>query len=121
VLLAVHRSYLNVLQPLMSRIHAMAHITGGGIPGNLDRALPAHLDAVVETSAWDIPTVFRVLEEAGGVERAEMFRAFNQGVGMIVITDTPGAEAVRDLAAKTGVDSWIIGTTRPGSGRVHLV
>jgi phosphoribosylformylglycinamidine cyclo-ligase len=121
VLLAVHRSYLNVLQPLLPRIHAMAHITGGGIPGNLDRALPPHLDAVVETSAWDIPAVFRVLEDAGGVERAEMFRAFNQGVGMIVITDTSGAEAVRDLAAKASVDSWIIGSTRPGSGRVHLV
>jgi phosphoribosylformylglycinamidine cyclo-ligase len=121
VLLAVHRSYLAVLRPLLPRIHAMAHITGGGIPGNLDRALPAHLDAVVETSAWEIPSVFRVLEEAGGVERAEMFRAFNQGVGMIVITDTSGAAAVRDLAAQAGVDSWIIGHTRPGAGRVHLV
>jgi phosphoribosylformylglycinamidine cyclo-ligase len=121
VLLAVHRSYLPILKPVLGRIHAMAHITGGGIPGNLDRALPPHLDAVVETASWELPSLFRVLEEAGRVERAEMFRAFNQGVGMIVITDTSGAAAVRDLAAKAGVDSWVIGHTRPGSGRVHLV
>jgi phosphoribosylformylglycinamidine cyclo-ligase len=121
VMLAVHRSYLSILQPVLPRIHAMAHITGGGIPGNLDRALPPHLDAVVETSAWEIPSVFRVLEDAGKVERAEMFRAFNMGVGMIVITDTASASVIRDLAATAGVESWIVGHTRPGSGRVHLV
>ncbi|MCL4212875.1 MAG: phosphoribosylformylglycinamidine cyclo-ligase [Gemmatimonadales bacterium] len=121
VLLAVHRSYLPILRPVLPRVHAMAHITGGGIPGNLDRALPPHLDAVVEMASWEIPPLFRVLEEAGKVERAEMYRAFNQGVGMIVITDTSGASAVRDLAGKAGVDSWIIGHTRPGTGRVQLV
>lgn len=121
VLLAVHRSYLPILRPVLGRVHAMAHITGGGIPGNLDRALPSHLDAVVETKSWEIPSLFQVLEKAGQVERAEMFRAFNQGVGMIVITDTSGASAVRDLAGKAGVDSWIIGHTRPGTGRVQLV
>lgn len=121
VLLAVHRSYLAVLAPVLPRIHAMAHITGGGIPGNLDRALPPTLDAVVETAAWNIPSVFRVLEEAGKVERAEMYRAFNMGVGMIVIADASGADTVRDLASKAGVDSWVIGHTRPGTGRVHLV
>lgn len=121
VMLAVHRSYLSILQSVLPRIHAMAHITGGGIPGNLDRALPPHLDAVVETSAWEIPSVFRVLEAAGQVERAEMFRAFNMGVGMIVITDTASASVIRDLAGKAGVESWTVGHTRPGSGRVHLV
>ena len=121
VLLAIHRSYLSILGPALQQIHAMAHITGGGIPGNLDRALPPNIDAVVEMASWEIPAVFRVLESAGGVERAEMYRAFNQGVGMIVITDTHSAEAVRDLATRGGVDSWVIGHTRFGSGRVHLV
>lgn len=121
VMLAVHRSYLPILRGVLGHIHAMAHITGGGIPGNLDRALPSHLDAVVEMKSWDIPGTFRVLEEAGGVDRMEMYRAFNMGVGMIVITDTAGAAKVRDLASKAGVDNWIIGHTRPGSGRVHLV
>ena len=121
VLLAVHRSYLPVLEPALGTISAMAHITGGGIPGNLDRALPAHLDAVVETKAWEVPPLFRVLESAGNVERAEMYRAFNMGVGMIVIADTAGAARVRDLAGQAGVESWTIGRIRPGSGRVHLL
>ncbi len=121
VMLAVHRSYLNVLAPALGHIHAMAHITGGGIPGNLDRALPSQTDAVVEMKSWEIPSVYRVLEDAGRVDRSEMYRAFNMGVGMIVITDTVGAAVVRDLASKAGVDNWIIGHTRPGSGRVHLV
>ena len=99
----------------------MAHITGGGIPGNLDRALPPHLDAVVEMKSWEIPSVFRVLEEAGKVDRAEMYRAFNMGIGMIVMTDTAGALKIRDLATQAGVDNWIVGHTRPGTGRVHLV
>lgn len=121
VLLAVHRSYLPVLGGVLDRIHAMAHITGGGIPGNLDRALPSNIDAVVETTSWEIPGLFRVLESAGGVERSEMYRAFNMGVGMVVITDTASAVHIRDVATSAGVANWIIGHTRPGSGRVHLV
>jgi phosphoribosylformylglycinamidine cyclo-ligase len=121
VLLAVHRSYLGALGPALRHVHAMAHITGGGIPGNLDRALPPHLDAVVEMASWEIPPHFGVLEEAGEVERAEMYRAFNMGVGMVVMTDTAGAVHIRDIASSAGVESWIIGHTRPGSGRVHLV
>lgn len=121
VMLAVHRSYLPILGGALDRIHAMAHITGGGIPGNLDRALPSHCDAVVETSSWEIPPLFRVLEQAGQVDRAEMFRAFNMGVGMIVITDTASASYIRDLASQAGVASWTIGHIRSGTGRVHLV
>ena len=121
VMLAVHRSYLPILGGALDRIHAMAHITGGGIPGNLDRALPSHCDAVVETSSWEIPPLFRVLEQAGQVDRAEMYRAFNMGVGMIVITDTAGASYIRDLASQAGVASWNIGHIRSGTGRVHLV
>jgi phosphoribosylformylglycinamidine cyclo-ligase len=121
VMLAVHRSYLPILGKVLADVHAMAHITGGGIPGNLDRALPPHLDAVVDMSSWEIPSVFRVLEEAGKVDRAEMYRAFNMGVGMIVMADTAGARKLRDLATQAGVDNWIVGHTRPGTGRVHLV
>ena len=64
VLLAVHRSYLALMKPVLANIHAMAHITGGGLPGNLNRALPPTLDAVVDTTSWEIPNVFRQL--AGG-------------------------------------------------------
>ncbi|MDQ8153524.1 MAG: phosphoribosylformylglycinamidine cyclo-ligase [Gemmatimonadota bacterium] len=120
VLLAVHKSYLKALAPVRGVIHAMAHITGGGLPGNLDRSLPATLDADVDTTSWDVPNVFRVLAEAGGVSRDEMFRAFNMGVGMVVITDEQGAQAVRTSAAAAGVESWELGRVVPGTGRVNL-
>ncbi|HEY5492206.1 MAG TPA: phosphoribosylformylglycinamidine cyclo-ligase [Gemmatimonadaceae bacterium] len=120
VLLAVHRSYLAALAPVRAQIHAMAHITGGGLPGNLDRALPPTLDAVIDTNSWDVPNVFRVLEEAGGVARAEMFRAFNMGVGMVVITDAEGAGQVRASATSAGVESWMLGEIAEGTGQVIL-
>jgi len=120
VLLAVHRSYLKALAPVRGVIHAMAHITGGGLPGNLDRSLPPTLDAVVDTSTWDVPNVFRVLGEAGGVARDEMFRAFNMGVGMVVITDAPGAAQVCASATAAGVESWMLGEVVAGTGRVIL-
>src|SRR5205085_482434 len=87
VLLTVHRSYLAAVRPILPRIHAMAHITGGGLPGNLNRALPSDLDAIVDCASWRVPNVFRQLQQAGGVERGEMFRTFNMGVGMVVIAD----------------------------------
>lgn len=120
VLLAVHRSYLKALAPVRGVIHAMAHITGGGLPGNLDRSLPPTLDAVVDTASWQVPNVFRVLGEAGGVARDEMFRAFNMGVGMVVITDASGAAQVRASATAAGVESWMLGEVVAGTGRVIL-
>jgi len=120
VLLSVHRSYLACLRPVLDRIHAMAHITGGGLPGNLNRALPDTLDADVDTGTWTIPNIFRVLEEAGKVPRPEMYRAFNMGVGMVVITTQ---EHVRDILARAtacGIDAWEIGAVVPGSGTVQL-
>ena len=120
VLLAVHRSYLQSLRPVLGRVHAMAHITGGGIPGNLNRALPPSLDAAVDTSTWEIPNVFRQLAAAGRVDRDEMFRAFNMGVGMVVIGPEAAADDVIAAAARSGVNAWRIGGVRPGSGRVIL-
>jgi len=120
VMLAVHRSYLRALAPVRGAIHAMAHITGGGLPGNLDRSLPPSLDAEVDLASWEVPNVFRVLGEAGGVPRDEMFRAFNMGVGMVVITDDAGAAQVRASATAAGVDNWMLGRVIPGSGRVIL-
>jgi len=120
VLLQVHRSYLAALQPVLGEIHAMAHITGGGVPGNLDRALPENADAIVDTASWTIPNVFQVLEHAGGVARDEMFRAFNMGVGMVVITDARSTDTVMASARSAGVDAWQLGRVVPGSGKVSL-
>ena len=119
-MLTVHRSYLGSLRPLLSRVHAMAHITGGGLPGNLNRALPATLDAIVETATWSVPNVFEQLQRAGGVERDEMFRTFNMGVGMVVIlAESYADDAVAHLNAAGG-RAWRVGRVARGSGRVIL-
>jgi phosphoribosylformylglycinamidine cyclo-ligase len=120
VLLAVHRSYLRTLAPVLHVTHAMAHITGGGLPGNVSRALPEMLDAVVDTSSWVVPNEFQVLQRAGGVSREEMFRAFNMGVGMVVITDARSADAVMASARAAGVDAWLAGRVVRGNGSVIL-
>jgi phosphoribosylformylglycinamidine cyclo-ligase len=120
VLLAEHKSYLSALKPVLSRVHALAHITGGGLLENLDRALPKKLDAVVETSSWQRPNVFRVLQEAGNVAAAEMYRTFNMGVGMVVICAPSDADAVLSAVSGAGLAGWVLGSLREGSGAVIL-
>ena len=120
VLLAVHRSYLRPLSPVLDVTHAMAHITGGGLPGNVNRALPDTCDAVIETGSWVVPNQFQVLQRAGDVSRDEMFRTFNMGVGMVVITEARSADAVISSARAAGVEAWIAGQVVRGSGNVIL-
>lgn len=120
VLLAVHRSYLRALAPALGKISAMAHITGGGLPGNLDRALPATLDAQIDSGTWEIPPVFTALQEAGKIARDEMFRVFNMGVGMVAIAPAAAADEIIGAARVAGTTGWIIGDVRPGSGEVVI-
>lgn len=119
-LLAVHRSYLALLRPVLSSVHAMAHITGGGLPGNLNRVLPQTADAVVETGSWELPNLFRVLADGGAVSPDEMFRAFNMGVGMVVISSATESSHIQRHAAAQGVQAWTMGVVARGSGKVVL-
>ncbi len=120
VLLRIHRSYLAAIRPVLGKIHALAHITGGGLPGNLNRALTPALDAIVDTKSWKVPNVFEVLGSAGRVERDEMFRAFNMGVGAVVVTAEEDADAVVGAAAGAGVGAWKLGEVVSGTGTVRL-
>lgn len=120
VLLTVHRSYVSALRPVLDRVHAMAHITGGGIPGNLNRVLPSGLDAVVDTASWEVPAVFEAIERAGEVPSEEMFRVFNMGVGMIAIAPRSVADDVIQSARVAGVVGWVVGALREGSGNVFI-
>jgi len=117
-LLAVHRSYLALLLPLLDadRIRGLAHITGGGIPGNLPRVLPAGLGATVDRGAWAVPPVFRTLQEAGNVDRLEMDRVFNMGIGMIAVVRPEDADAVQTASEAAGVGARVIGEITPGEG-----
>jgi phosphoribosylformylglycinamidine cyclo-ligase len=121
VLLRVHRSYLAALRPVLGRIHGMAHITGGGLPGNVNRALPDSLDAELDAASWEVPNLFRQLERAGAVERAEMYRTFNMGVGMVVITDEANAPAIEASAASAHLGSWRLGRIVRGAGQVRII
>ena len=120
VLLDVHRSYAPVVAPVITRVHALAHITGGGIPGNLARVLPEGCEAVVDAGAWQWPTVFRVLMRAGRISRSEMRRVFNLGVGMITVAARDDVEAIRQAAQRASVGAWIIGEVCAGATGVRF-
>ena len=97
-LLAPHRSFLGSVSPLLpsGAIKAMAHITGGGLPGNLPRALPAGLGATVERGSWAEPAIFARLQEAGPVSDAEMFDVFNMGIGFVLVVAPERVDEVVD-------------------------
>jgi len=120
VLLRVHRSYLRALRPVLGDIHAMAHITGGGLPGNVPRALPPTVDAELDAASWTVPHEFAVLAEAGGISRPEMLRAFNMGVGMVVIAPEASANRILASAREAGVEAWMLGRVVRGTGRVVI-
>jgi phosphoribosylformylglycinamidine cyclo-ligase len=105
--LSVHKSYLNDIKPLLeqNRIHGMAHITGGGIPGNLSRIIPDGLCAVVDEKSWKVPLIFQWLQALGKIELSEMRKVFNLGIGMILAVSASQAKAV--LQSSHGI---IIGT-----------
>jgi phosphoribosylformylglycinamidine cyclo-ligase len=115
-LLEPHRSYLPIVRPLLdTRIKGMAHITGGGITDNLPRILPPGTAATIDTGAWTIPPLFQWIQQAGQVPDDDMFRTFNMGIGLIVVTARDDAQAVRkDLDA----EARVIGEILPGDQSV---
>lgn len=121
-LLSVHRSYLPVLWPLLQEgvVRGLAHITGGGIPGNLPRVLPPGLGAVVDRAAWEVPAVFRTLQDAGRVDRFEMDRVFNMGIGMLVMVRSDDADRVAGAVRTAGMEVWDVGRIESGKGVRYL-
>ena len=115
VLLAVHRSYAAAIRPVLGDVHALAHVTGGGITGNLVRVLPPGVEALVDAGSWPWPPLFRVLMRAGQVGRDEMRRVFNLGVGMIAVVARDDVETAVRAAERAQVQAWLIGEVRAGS------
>ena len=116
-LLAVHRSYLAAVAPLLDEglVTSAAHITGGGIPDNLPRALPDGVGAEIRLDSWDEPALFGVMREAGRVPEDDMRRTFNLGVGMILVVAPDRLGAVLERLVPHG-PGWVIGRTVTGSG-----
>ena len=117
-LLRPHRAYLKEFRLLWEagvELHAAAHITGGGLPENLPRALPPGLGAEVRRGSWPIPPVFPYLQRLGGIPEEEMYRVFNMGLGMVLVLPQEAAEEALKL-----VEGFLVGRVVPGEG-VRLV
>ncbi|MEM9348299.1 MAG: phosphoribosylformylglycinamidine cyclo-ligase [Planctomycetota bacterium] len=101
-------------------ISGMAHITGGGLPGNLNRSLSAKLDAKLDKKSWGIPPVFKFLQDKGNVSDEEMFKVFNMGIGYTLIVRPHFADAITRQLKRAGETVYRLGEIVPGSGRVKL-
>jgi phosphoribosylformylglycinamidine cyclo-ligase len=100
-------------------VHAYAHITGGGLEGNLSRSLPATLDARLDRSSWTPPAVFDVLAGHGKVAQADMDRTFNLGVGMAAIVPADAVEPALALLRERNLPAWVLGEIVPGTGEAR--
>ncbi|MGE5244491.1 MAG: phosphoribosylformylglycinamidine cyclo-ligase [Betaproteobacteria bacterium] len=123
-LLAPHKSYLRAVGPLLGEglVGGLAHITGGGITENLPRTLPAGCGAEIDTRAWTVPPIFRLIEERGGIARDEMRRAFNMGIGLILVCGSGVADRATDLLRRSGEPGAVrIGAVVEGDGTVRYV
>jgi len=126
VLLAPTRIYAKPIVKLLGGyqrkkvVSGMAHITGGGLPGNVCRALPSKLDARIDLASWTPPPIFEFLQRHGNVEREEMFRVFNMGIGYTLIVRPTFADAVVRKLKKAGERAWICGEIVKGKGEAVL-
>lgn len=123
VLLAVHKSYLKPVRALKNKVHirAMAHITGGGFQDNLPRIIPAAVDAVIDRSTWKPSQVFQFIQDRGGVDRDEMYRVFNMGIGLVIIARRADVQKAMRILKATGSRPVIIGSVEKGTGKAVLV
>lgn len=101
-------------------VHAMAHITGGGLIGNVPRVVPKDCNVVISKSAWPVPPIFQFLQKHGPVEEDEMFRVFNMGIGYVLVVAPDFADAIEDKLARYGETVYRLGKITPGSGKVVL-
>ncbi|HUW98702.1 MAG TPA: phosphoribosylformylglycinamidine cyclo-ligase [Acidiferrobacter sp.] len=116
ILMTPTRIYVKSLLALLTvvDVHAMAHITGGGLPGNVPRVIPASLRAAVHKSAWDWPPIFTWLQKGGDIPEEEMYRTFNCGIGMVVIVAAEQAAQALQVLREQGEDALILGHTETG-------
>ncbi|HET6728806.1 MAG TPA: phosphoribosylformylglycinamidine cyclo-ligase [Jiangellaceae bacterium] len=101
-------------------VHAMAHVTGGGLAANLARVLPSHLSARIDRGTWTPPPVVDLLASLGRIEQAELERTLNMGVGMVAVVSPETADTAADLLTGRGVPAWIAGELVEGDGSVEL-
>jgi phosphoribosylformylglycinamidine cyclo-ligase len=119
-LLAVHRSYFRSVAPVLERMHGLAHITGGGIAGNLVRILPQDCMATVDPDTWELPPLFSTLQQTGQISTQEMRDVFNLGVGLVAVLPPDAVGAAQAAASADGVTTWLMGEIQRGSRSVRF-
>jgi len=117
-LLAPTRIYVSALNGIITHVnvHALAHITGGGLLENLPRVLPENTCGVIDTSSWSMPAVFKWLQQNGNVEQMEMYRTFNCGIGMVVVAPESDVESILHILEDSGTVAWQLGRIESSSG-----
>jgi phosphoribosylformylglycinamidine cyclo-ligase len=120
LLLVPHLSYLGAVEPLLGHpgLHALAHVTGGGLTDNLPRVLPAGTHAAIRRGSWEVPEVFRLIQEHGEVEADEMLRVFNMGVGLVLVVAPEARDEIAGRLAEAGQAAWDLGRVREGGSGV---
>jgi phosphoribosylformylglycinamidine cyclo-ligase len=116
-LLEPHRCYYQQLKPVLPSLKGLAHITGGGVIGNISRILPKGLAAQIHSRSWAVPPIFKRLQKKGNVERREMYRVFNMGLGIVLVCSP---EKVVRLT-KALPEARIIGEVVPQKGRARVI
>ncbi|WP_328341381.1 phosphoribosylformylglycinamidine cyclo-ligase [Micromonospora sp. NBC_00421] len=104
-----------------AEVRSIAHVTGGGIPGNLVRVLPEHVDAVVDRATWKPQPIFDLIQSKGRIDDPEMESTFNMGVGMFAIVSAEDADRALATLAGRGVDAWLAGEIIEGTGNVQMI
>jgi phosphoribosylformylglycinamidine cyclo-ligase len=121
-LLAPTRIYVKPVRAVLANyhkkhvVHGIAHITGGGLHGNLERIIPANCRAEIDRYCWPMPPAFRWLQKLGEIEDDEMDRVFNMGLGLVLVVGEYYAESIRRQVQDFGVDCFTIGKIVPGAG-----
>lgn len=116
-LLEPHRCYYRQVESFLPQIKGLAHITGGGLPGNLSRILPQGLAARLEAGSWTVPPIFPLIQEQGNIDKGEMYRVFNMGIGM-VLACSPGDVG---WLTKAMADARLIGEVVEGKGKEMVI
>ncbi len=109
-LLEPHRCYYNELKPHLSLIKGMAHITGGGLTGNIPRVLPKGMSVKIDSKAWTLPPIFKLIKKRGNVAQQEMYQVFNMGIGMVLICSPENADRIRKALSEAKVIGKVVKT-----------
>ncbi len=121
-LLSIHRSYLNPIMKLLEKIEikGMAHITGGGIAGNLIRILPDNTKALIQKGKWPVPSIFEFIQKTGAIAEQDMYPAFNMGIGYIIVVSKDQTSQSMRILEQSGERPYIIGEMASGDKEVQL-